>query len=525
MKIYKFLCACMCSAVLMSCNDWLTVEPSTEMDRDDLFRNEAGFADAMSGIYSNMTDNSLYGKTLTWHTLELMGGGSKTIYTGTSHNYQKFSFHPESAYYSDSDRRLIVDNIWNKMYNTIANVNSMLECIDDKKGVFEGNDYEVFKGEALGLRGFLHFELLRLFSDAPNSADYSAEKKYIPYVSSLTSNVYPLLTVEQFVQLLLIDLQNAKELLKHDPMYTGSLPSAYVCDEVSGNVSMRLKYGVADWHNRRFHFNYYAVVATMARVYLWMGDKQNALACAKEVIEASEGTFVWTNPELLANVASTSALVARDRVFSTEQVFALNIIDMPDRMDGYMCQQEKSFATNTGNIVAMNTDCFDAATQSSDPRYAYLRSSYSVFGTVIDVCNKYYKDDDPSKYSTWAANRLPLIRISEMYYIAAECEPNLPTAVEYLEKVRRNRGMAAYPLECSTRNDLQKEIESEYRKEFIAEGQTFYYYKRTNQTITNVTNGAPVTVEPSLFTMPRPEDEDMYGDRKNEIIINTETSK
>lgn len=46
-----------------------------------------------------------------------------------------------------------VDPIWNKIYNTIANLNSLLACIDDKQNVFGGDDYAVFKGEALGLPG------------------------------------------------------------------------------------------------------------------------------------------------------------------------------------------------------------------------------------------------------------------------------------------------------------------------------------------------------------------------------------
>ena len=54
---------------LTSCNDWLDVTPSTEVDRNELFSNEAGFADAMAGVYNTLTTDSLYGKNLTCYGL------------------------------------------------------------------------------------------------------------------------------------------------------------------------------------------------------------------------------------------------------------------------------------------------------------------------------------------------------------------------------------------------------------------------------------------------------------------------
>lgn len=196
MKLYKILCLTAIAGLLTSCNEWLTVEPDTEFDQSKLLSNEAGYADAMSGIYTKMISNNLYGGNTTWHLLELMGGGTKVLY-GDNESCQGFYFHPKSEYYTESYRNNMIDPIWNEEYNTIANVNSLLGSIDENAGVFTGNDYNIFKGELLGLRAFLHFDVLRLFADAYSSADYSADKTYIPYVNSLTSNVHPLLTNNQ----------------------------------------------------------------------------------------------------------------------------------------------------------------------------------------------------------------------------------------------------------------------------------------------------------------------------------------
>lgn len=511
-KITFYIGVACAALTLSSCNDWLDVEASTEVDKNALFTNEDGYADAMAGVYTNMISDNLYGKNLTWYGVELMGGGATCMY-GTNTNYMNFTFQPESSSYLENVRNSFVDAIWNEEYNTIANVNAILASIDGDEGKFQGSDYNIFKGEALGLRAFLHFDLLRLFGEA---GTINPDDEAIPYVSSLTSQVHPMLTVKQCADAILTDLKEAKELLKSDPMYTGGSFSKYVCSTVSGSATYRNQYGIADWHNRRFHFNYYAAVATMARVYLWMGDKENALACAKEIIAAQSEKFPWVSSDLVANVASSSQYVSRDRTFSTEQIFALNITDMQDRMDGIMYEGEKAFDGMDGNVMGINVDeCFDASTRAMDPRYAYLKTNYSYYGYYdFYISTKYYKDDDyNNQYSPWSANRLPLIRLSEMYYIAAECEPDLDTAIGYLESVRQNRGMASYPLTCTSRAELQQEIEKEYRKEFIAEGQLFYYKKRMNETIYNTSAYDTYTVEPDMFTLPIPDDENTYGGR------------
>ena len=100
-----------------------------------------------------------------------------------------------------------------------------------------------------------------------------------------------------------------------------------------------------------------------------------------------------------------------------------------------------------------------------------------------------------------------------MYYIAAECESNLNTSLNYLESVRRNRGLSAYPLNINSQAELQEQIEMEYRKEFIAEGQMFYYKKRRNETITTGTEYDENIIPTSLFTLPIPDDEMTYGGR------------
>jgi hypothetical protein len=71
---------------------------------------------------------------------------------------------------------------------------------------------------------------------------------------------------------------------------------------------------------------------------------------------------------------------------------------------------------------------------------------------------------------------MPLIRLPEMYYILAECTDDLEESAALISTVREARGIE----DVSFANETEKmnNIEKEYRKEFYAEGQLWYFYKR-----------------------------------------------
>lgn len=116
-----------------SCNNWLDVKSSTELDRDDLFSSENGFGEALIGVYSQLSDASLYGGELTWGLLDVLGGQ----YVDVKGNYNKFSTSSYKQNSTDRDDNAlgIVDQLWKGLYAQIANLNSILESIDEHKDV------------------------------------------------------------------------------------------------------------------------------------------------------------------------------------------------------------------------------------------------------------------------------------------------------------------------------------------------------------------------------------------------------
>ena len=65
--------------------------------------------------------------------------------------------------YDNPKSEEVINSIWNNMYNAIANVNILLQGIEDHRGILAADEEKIYEGEAYALRAFLHFDLLRLF--------------------------------------------------------------------------------------------------------------------------------------------------------------------------------------------------------------------------------------------------------------------------------------------------------------------------------------------------------------------------
>ena len=88
-----------------------------------------------------------------------------------------------------------------------------------------------------------------------------------------------------------------------------------------------------------------------------------------------------------------------------------------------------------------------------------------------------------------------LIKLSEAYYIAAECLGttgsevyDLPTAWTYLNRMFVDRGTNNWGT-GNGESFLQDWLTLEYIREFVGEGQKFFYFKRLNMGFDNDYNG------------------------------------
>ena len=147
---------CFSMLFFTSCSDWLNVEPKTTVKEEEVFSRELGFKEALTGAYIKMASTGLYARNLSYGFLDVLGGR----YNQGTNQKDYYTFAPDPSSLVES----YCESIWSNMYNIIANLNNLLYYCDKNKSVFTTPDYyEIIKGEALGLRAFLHFDLLRMY--------------------------------------------------------------------------------------------------------------------------------------------------------------------------------------------------------------------------------------------------------------------------------------------------------------------------------------------------------------------------
>ena len=450
-------------ALLMSsCNDWLDVQPRSQVEDTELFETESGYKEALAGVYSSMVSTKTYAKEATYGFIGVLGQEWDFYYSAQYDDVAAYNY--EAAMPTSYIREF-----WANSYSGIANVNNLLRHIDSHPGLFSTDNYGVIKGEALALRAFLHFDLLRCFGV---SYAVNPDQPAIPYSTALSYRVFPQLPVHEVAEKAISDLLAAEELLKtSDPIITGR-----EIDETVDNGYLI---------NRQMHLNYYAVKALEARVYLWMGENDKALEAAKEVIES--GKFTWST------VANMQA--GYDRCFGDEHLFALNNLTLTaDIADKFFSDgSQYSFAVTRDRLL----DYFENATQ--DYRYTFLFKS----GSATHANNRYItKYDESSGTSTYYKYKMPLIRLSEMYLIKSEVEyrqGDADAAKATLNKLRKARNLPGID---ELPADFDLELIREYRREFLGEGQLFFLYKRLNRA--NILYSTVDAVAEKVYTFPLP---------------------
>lgn len=424
-----------------SCNKFLEVNPKSSISDRELFSSQEGFDQALTGIYSIMNSRALYGDKLT------MGFASALAY-----NYSTAT----PAFILDNSSKLKIESgevtghlnsIWTTGYNAINGINNILDQIDNNKAIFSDNNYALIKGEALGLRALMHFDLVRLFGE---NYSKTSTKLAIPYRIIFAPNPVPPVTTAKVLEAVLHDLNEAEKLLQG-------------ADPIKQHPQQR-----------RFNMNYYAVKALQARAYLYMEEKAKAIEAAKVVIESEAFRFIDSRTEL--SVTATR----KDRLFSMELVFALRNSKMKDWVE------------TSNPYFRFGSNISQTGLTQPDANFALLYDNIAT-----DIRRAYLFENDqskifPSKYwqtfvlasgadpATRLDQCVPLIRWTEMFYIIAEASPTAQEGVVYLNKVRVARALEPLNPATITPATLTTEIQKEYQKEFYAEGQTFFYYKRMN---------------------------------------------
>ena len=445
-----------------SCEGFLNVTPDGQAKRDELLSTQQGVEDAMYGVYSQMRSKSLYGQELHFSTLEIL---SHTLWCNGSDGVEAMGKYD----WSHSAVKSVFEAVWTEMYKNISNVNSVLDAPLVKNATLY--PYTVYRGEALGLRAFMHFDLVRLFAE---QYTVNPEADGIPYAMEFSLNTPDFESLEKNYEHILADLHEAELLLVDEDEYENK--SNFMLD-------------------RQIHFNLRAVQATLARVYLTMGDKENAAHYALAVINDGKYTLK-EKTEVVNDLAGI--LSKKETIFGVYYAgFYTNVNAKLQQMTSYYSLDlREDFMT-----------LYEKDASGSDYR---VMAYFSESGTGSGTKYRLSKFTDIYEHNNNSANRpadlilgVNMIRIPEMYYIAAEAllESNYTLALELYNTVRIHRG-----LEALADKELTIDLINDERcKEMIGEGQTYFNMKRQNLQIDSYDGKTQYQPSAGIYSIPVPD--------------------
>lgn len=287
MKNIKYLLVAGVVFLSSACVDFLDHPLTTAISDDNIGeivqRDPSKLNDFLAAGYRKIGSIQLYGRQMPYmatssHEMNIDWLGEEQRNQWATNNYTAGNENIRQAYV--------------KYYEALSSVNLVLDLIDhiDMEALSDDNNSLVsnIKGEALFLRAFIHFDLVRLFGEKGPSfgGGYPANKDAMGIVlmdrlADDQTAIAPRATIEQTYASILDDLEEAEKSIGDNqiPVNTAHVGPGYLDEDWT------LDWG---WAQKP------AVIALRGKVYLYMNDYANAKTYFDRIL--ADGRFKLDKP-------------------------------------------------------------------------------------------------------------------------------------------------------------------------------------------------------------------------------------
>ncbi len=473
---YKLL-GVLVAFLLSGCNSWLDVEPYDKMTEDQVYASEQGIQKNLNGLYLKMASEDLYARELSCGVLDVLA--QRYYISDSEHSYYKLSRYQ----YTDKDVKPFFESIWSAGWSLVTACNEILENVPKHQEVLSKRDYALVIGEALAVRTYMQFDIFRLFAPV-----YSAEtenRAAIPLYDKPTDVPASILTCGEVANRLISDIDSAIYLLQQDPILTDGI----VLDDEDF------------WAYRNVRMNYYAAWGLKARMCWYLGVKYRAEAyrIATSLLEGKDPKSGATLKFGDTFEAITKDNAVKDRVYFPEMLFCLHNLNR-DRLYKEMFSQDLE-----SKVIFQGLTSYLGVLYNDNRDYRNRFWEQASGDEKVKIFVRFYpqtvlkSDKNPYTYQIQS-----LMRMSELYLIAAATASEEELQKEWLEKSRLNRGYQDHNMDGQDVNDI---LDKEWQREFYGEGQYFFYLKRNQVSILYGQDGNTKYEMKDYYQIPLPESE------------------
>lgn len=460
---------------LTGCSDFLTREPQLQQSTEITLSTYSGLNDATHGAYYYIATTGWYGQSWVLDAEMRSGNGMKSNFKNSNRCTQAYNWN----YTEDG-----TSGMWSTAYYTIAMANNVIDNLEGKAvGDVTEQDLNNLKAECLFIRAFAHFCNVLTYGQPYTYCKASApESLGVPYVYHTDPNGKPKReTVISNYQNIVADLLEAESII--DPEYSATSVRPSLADELAA-------------------VNITTIQALLSRVYLYMGEWQNAADYATKVIESGKYEM-WTADEY--------PTVWGQELGSGEVIFE---VYGKRTNSAYGSWEDISYLTSPNG--------------SGDPQAAQPLIDLYAEGDVR--LETYRTDDNDESGILWTAkypgkgdnaapdcNNVVIFRLSEMYLNRAEAimrgaTVDGATAISDINMITANRGAAAYTSVGPV------DIQTERRKELAWEGHYVYDLARWGMPVERAEADYPLLTQ--NFNVPFPSTKWALPLPKSELDVN-----
>ncbi len=441
------------------CEDLISFEVKDRITLDNYFQTEDDAVNSVNAIYDALGDVDLYNSTL-WLIQDIASDDCDALSTWNdpnAHQLDRYTLQTTNNY---------TTNLWRASYQLIGRANL---SIDNIIGMDIDKDLkDRLYGEASFLRALSYFNLVRLYGAVP---------LVLHPESDIDRYLVPRTEIDQVYDQIITDLEVAEQYL----------PVSY-----SGANIGRATTGAA--------------TALLSKVYLTLGDYENASIKAKEVIDME-------HYELWDDYASNFKEANKN---GKESIFEVQFYsgDVQENCKIVISGLPSIFAFPAGVGIILPTEDLLGNFEPGDHRYeSTFFSEYFYFGnnTFQPHVWKYWDQDvyDPEDTGESGAN-FPVMRYAEVLLIYAEALNEInngPTteAYEYVnmirERARNGVDTVLADLDGLSYQEFRQAVWKEKRCETVNEGQRWFDLVRTGRLVERVKEAKGDKTNPQEFNL------------------------
>lgn len=459
MKFLKYSLPLFSCILLFSCKKVIELYPQSNLNTGTFYSNYEEVKAGLSGCY-----NGLQAPMETeWMLTELRSDNSKQG-TPSSSTAQNKELNELDMFTLGAPHQKVYD-YWLNTYYNIRNANIVLQKLgiqyNPATGTIHFNNINIpitqtdrkqLAGEAMFIRAYHYFNLVRLFGDVFLVHEPTAPDAAKKMNRASTSEIYKLIQA---------DLRTAAD---------------------SMNTLKFSQQNVAD----RGRATGWAAKGLLAKVLLTLNKKTEAIPLLEDV-KNNSGYALRTN---YTNAFSISNEVNSEILFAIRYKAGGFGMGAPFANMFAPTGSGSAVVNGDGNGYNTPTAALDTALVTEDSRRSLLIASYGS-GTNTRLYTRKYLS--AVAVARDAENDWPVLRFADILLMLAEAHGFSPSSLALISQVRTTAGLS--PLDPATVNTLalfEQALSNERRLEFAFENQRFFDLLRFNTTLTTITAEATI---------------------------------